>query len=85
MFFVRRNKFTKQREFKFVNRYLESHLLGNIVSRRITSKYKSTIYKQETEEVQLVNRVISNLLAKNNLSKFLPSFKVVVIHNDTYI
>ncbi len=49
-FFVRKNEFSSNREFKFVNRPVES-LVGRSISKKIMNDYKSYIYKQDTEEV----------------------------------
>lgn len=58
MCFVRRNLFSRNREYKFFNRPLES-MLGSVVSSRIASHYKNFIYKQDTEEVKLIKSALA--------------------------
>jgi len=66
MFFVRRNQFSNNREYKFVMRPIES-LLGRVISNRITNDNKSYIYKQDTEEVKIVKSVLTKLIEANEL------------------
>ena len=66
MAFVRRNSFSRNREYKFLNRPCES-VVGALFSNRIAKSYKNYIYKQDTEEVKLVKSALSQLIEANGL------------------
>lgn len=85
MLFVHRNRFSKMREFKLINRPFEFYGAGRYLSGKILNKYKNTIYRQDTEETCLVRQVINRVIKANNFEGFLPFFEVTVVHNDTAI
>ena len=83
MLLVRRNKISKQREFKLGNRIFESLVVGPIVSKKIKQRNQSMIYKQETKEVALVKSVIEKLVEANQFQSMIaPNYKVSVVHSD---
>lgn len=96
MLLVRRNQFSRNREYKFVNRPFES-LLGSLVSRKVIADNKNNIYKQDTEEVKLVNRALNKLIEANELQHHFRKLgsgndeneatyvRVTLVHNDTVI
>ena len=51
---VRRNKFSGRKQFKFINMPFETYVAGAYLSYQIKKSHKKVIYKQETEESQLV-------------------------------
>jgi cellobiose-specific phosphotransferase system component IIA len=69
-------------------------LVGKAVSAKITKDYKNYIYKQDTEEVRLIKRVLSKLIEANQLQRqFINKngneleipIDVTLVHNDTII
>lgn len=84
MFFIRKNDFSSNREFKFINKPAEM-VVGRIISKKLMSDQKNYIYKLDTEEVQLVKRVLIKLINENNLQKqfFNGEVDVTLVHNDT--
>ena len=89
-FFVRRNDFSQNREYKIINRPFESGIIGSLLTKRITQQVKNYIYKQDTEEVLIVKKALKRLIEANNLQKSfawtegqdLP-VAVTLVHNDT--
>ena len=61
------------------------YVLGGVVSSRIKKSYQGLIYKQETQEVQLVKRCLSKLTKENGLESILPFVSVCMIHNTNSI
>jgi hypothetical protein len=53
MLLVRRNTFSRKREFKIVNRQVEK-VIGKVISSNVLERNKNYIYKQDTEEVKLI-------------------------------
>lgn len=54
MFFVRRNEYSRHRENKFGGKLFEQHIVGPLVTKYLVQKSSNMIYKQNTEEVKLV-------------------------------
>lgn len=79
--FVRKNKFSKQKQYKLFNRAFESYVVGGLISSIVAKAKRHLIYKQSTEEVQSVNRVLERLVKANGLDRYLPNLNVVVIHD----
>lgn len=50
-----------------VNRAVESLVLGSMVSKRVDTQVRGKVYKQDTEEVQMVKRALKRLIEANNL------------------
>jgi hypothetical protein len=44
-FFVRRNDFSQNREYKLVNRPFESTVLGSLITKKVTAQVKNYVYK----------------------------------------
>jgi cellobiose-specific phosphotransferase system component IIA len=44
-FFVRRNDFSQNREYKLVNRPFESAILGSLITKKVTTQVKNYVYK----------------------------------------
>ena len=67
---------------KILNKPFEMHVVGPLISRAIKKSHANVIYKQETEENQLVLKCLERLIEANFLGKLLPNVSVKVIHND---
>jgi hypothetical protein len=85
MCFVRRNKFSNQKELKLFARPFESFILGAFISSKIKKSYQGLIYKKDTEEVSRVLTIIDKLSKANHLQSFLDRMSVVVLHNTNTI
>ena len=83
-FCVRRNKFSGQKEFKVLNKPFEVHVLGPLITRRLKNSFASVIYKQETEETQVVMSAFDKLVKTNSIAKLLTDgdFQVKVLHDE---
>ena len=84
MFCVRRNEFSKNREFKVGGRLIEQIVVGPLVTRYLL-KTKKNIYRQDTEEVDMIKEVISKVVAANNLADYINLEHLVIkmVHDDT--
>jgi len=84
--FERKNHFSGKKEFKLFSRTFEANFVGKYFTRRILhSRYKNLVYKQDTEEVKLVDTCARKLLEANQLQKFLPSLQIKVLHLDNTV
>jgi len=66
MTLVRKNEFSRNREFKFVNKMAEGWL-GRRISNRVMEEQRKYVYKQDTQEVEMVKKVLNKLIKANNL------------------
>jgi len=83
--FIRRNKYTKKREFKFLNYPFEAFLMGPLISRKILEKYKGLVFKESTEESKRVEKIYRELVEGNRLSEQFSLKKVKVLHTDIMV
>jgi hypothetical protein len=79
--FVRRNKFSNQKEFKLINKPFEMFVLGGLLSSKIKNSYQALTYKQDTEEVKLAKLCLTKLISENGLDSFVPFASVCLLHN----
>ena len=85
MTIVRRNKFSNRKQYKFLNRPIETYVVGAYMTRRIKKSYEKVIYKQDTEETQMVVTSLDKLIKLNNLEKMVPFAKVKLIHDENVV
>ena len=85
MTIVRRNKFSGRKQFKFLNLPFETYVVGSFMSRKIKKSYEKVIYKQDTEETQLVSSSLNKLIESNNLNNLLPFTNVKLIHDENVV
>lgn len=81
MCFVRKNKFSNQKELKLFARPFESFIFGAFISSKIKKSYQGLTYKKDTDEVKRVLTIIDKLSKANHLQSFVDRMSVVVLHN----
>ncbi|TNV83821.1 hypothetical protein FGO68_gene14586 [Halteria grandinella] len=81
MTMVRRNEFSRNREFKFVNKMAEGWL-GGRVSKKVMEEQRRYVYKQDTREVE-ANNLQRHFIPLSSEEGHL--FNVTLVHNDTYL
>ena len=82
---VRRNKFSGQKQFKFINMPFETYVVGAFLSYQIKKSHQKVIYKQDTEESQLVQSCLDKLVESNNLNQLLPFKSIKLLHNENAV
>ena len=85
MAFVRKNRFSDKNESKFFNKTCEEYVLGGLIERKIKQKMGHLVYKQETEETQLVLKCLDRHINENHLKSLIPVKKVKVVHDERVI
>mmetsp|Transcript_34391 Transcript_34391/g.42467 ORF Transcript_34391/g.42467 Transcript_34391/m.42467 type:complete len:105 (+) Transcript_34391:316-630(+) len=60
-------------------------VLGPLITSRIRKNYASIVYKQETEETELVKSCLGKLVKANYLGKLIVEPRVKVLHDDATV
>lgn len=57
-------------------------VLGPLVTKRIQKNFATVLYKQDTEETELVKTCLQKLVNLNYLNKLVPDINVKVVHSE---
>jgi hypothetical protein len=80
VFFTKKNKHSRNTEVKLGSHFIENKVIGPIITRKLLSAYDGKVFKQDTEECQLVCNTISKLLSNSKLE--VPNLSVKLIYDD---
>lgn len=69
LFFVRKNTFSREKEYSIISESFERNYVGAKSSNLLLKEFEGRVYKQESDEVKRVRDIVDKIVAKNNICR----------------